>query len=814
MNAPGLVDNRRPVAIVDPAPGQPLDAEALARLRRFHFGDPSAAPSPALVEPPAMPALLHALGEPAFVRSGFPYLLRVHSGGQARADSLTQVLRDALDAAFRGGGAPAVLTDNLLRVEWSIATRVRGAAGRIASVDVWDGLGAEIASALGLRSEVAIDLGVAIDRLAENVPSGFFVELGPDTTAELFQTAAFAAVTARRDAFRREIDRLRRALRARLEVERHKDYRAADAPPIDSAVGVSGRQMLDPSALRDLLARRSTGSLRLDPRRRARLEDALRRLDAFATGDAAPHVVVLGEPGTSFPTSDVTVEVCEDPSPCAAAMRRHAADAGGALEVFRAIRFGRLEADGIYDPERHDPWLDALDVSGLSEDERGVLPSVLVWTQAAALSGTGLSQLSTLLRSRLPIHVVARCGIEGPGRMTAELAYLGVAHREAYVQAGAAARPQGLLRGFCDGIASARPGLHVVADGHFEATGHIPPIGPFLLTNAAVESRVFPVFRYDPSAGESWARRFDLTDNPAVDAAWPSGPLRCREGAEGESVVQLEFTAIDFALLDPAWSGDFAVVPEGVDPTALTAVADALLFEDGDEIETRLPCIQGVDAEGHLVRLVVTRRLMAAAAEQTRYWRTLQELGGVRNEHVREAVEHARREADQRVDGLRQELESAHREELARVRRDAVREAMGGLARALLDVDAGQTVPATTLRAARVEPTPEPAAVESAPEADVSDATTPVTDEPEFDEPWIDTPLCTSCNDCRNLNPQLFVYDENKQARIGDVAAGTFREIVQAAEKCPARCIHPGRPQNPDEPDLAALIERAAPFQA
>ena len=91
--------------------------------------------------------------------------------------------------------------------------------------------------------------------------------------------------------------------------------------------------------------------------------------------------------------------------------------------------------------------------------------------------------------------------------------------------------------------------------------------------------------------------------------------------------------------------------------------------------------------------------------------------------------------------------------------------------------------------------------MEEAPEEDLS-----------FDEPWIDTALCTSCNDCTAINPLIFVYDENKQARIGDPKAGTFAQIVQAAEKCPAHCIHPGKPLNPDEPNLDELTRRAEPY--
>ncbi|MCU0728165.1 MAG: hypothetical protein MUE73_20650, partial [Planctomycetes bacterium] len=61
-------------------------------------------------------------------------------------------------------------------------------------------------------------------------------------------------------------------------------------------------------------------------------------------------------------------------------------------------------------------------------------------------------------------------------------------------------------------------------------------------------------------------------------------------------------------------------------------------------------------------------------------------------------------------------------------------------------------------------------------------------------------------------DPKMFVYDENKQAKIADPKAGTYRQLVEAAEKCQMAVIHPGLPQNPDEPDLEALIARAAPF--
>ena len=79
-------------------------------------------------------------------------------------------------------------------------------------------------------------------------------------------------------------------------------------------------------------------------------------------------------------------------------------------------------------------------------------------------------------------------------------------------------------------------------------------------------------------------------------------------------------------------------------------------------------------------------------------------------------------------------------------------------------------------------------------------------------EPFIETARCTTCHECVNLNRKLFAYNDAKQAYIKDPKAGSFAEIVQAAEKCTAEIIHPGTPLNPKEKDLEKWIARAAPF--
>jgi pyruvate-ferredoxin/flavodoxin oxidoreductase len=83
---------------------------------------------------------------------------------------------------------------------------------------------------------------------------------------------------------------------------------------------------------------------------------------------------------------------------------------------------------------------------------------------------------------------------------------------------------------------------------------------------------------------------------------------------------------------------------------------------------------------------------------------------------------------------------------------------------------------------------------------------------PAADQAYIETELCTSCNDCTDRNGMMFAYNEAKQAYIKDASAGTFRDLVEAAENCPVCIIHPGKPLDPNELGVEELLRRAEAF--
>jgi len=100
----------------------------------------------------------------------------------------------------------------------------------------------------------------------------------------------------------------------------------------------------------------------------------------------------------------------------------------------------------------------------------------------------------------------------------------------------------------------------------------------------------------------------------------------------------------------------------------------------------------------------------------------------------------------------------------------------------------------------------------AAPAAAGAVAVAPDDDDAMALEAYIDSSRCTSCDECTNINKKMFAYNADKQAFIKDVSAGTYKQLVTAAERCPVAIIHPGSPLNPKEKDLDKWLARAAKF--
>jgi ferredoxin len=516
------------------------------------------------------------------------------------------------------------------------------------------------------------------------------------------------------------------------------------------------------------------------------------------------------------------VDVVDSDDPCTASCEEFRREARRFERLFVALRIGELEIDDGYDPAIHDSWFNNFDWQAFSHDELQLVTRIVALVSADHVAGDGLPSFSHLLGSRLPVHVLswvraydnpaARPG-EGPfDAWRFELANFGIGHRQVVVAQTSAARHEDLLKGFLCALDSNRTSLHLVNRGTQSGVKR-PLLDAWFVASAALESRAHPFLLVDPDAGDHAAQRVSFGGNPQADSDWPVETLEFRDPDGEVTEMELAFTFADYALLMPALHEHFRLVPAGFESDDLVTVAECL-EADEENVDRLVPFVWGIDADGVLARFVVSRALVFACRDRLNYWHTLQELAGIQNYYVEEAIERIIEEQRAALEAEREQLQKEHAEQLEAVRSEAAGDAMGQLVDVLMGADLSGIVAGgsqiATMPAA--EPVEEATPAEAAePEAE-PEPEEEAEEELSFDEPWLDTPACTTCDDCMGINKMMFAYNDDKQAYLVDPKAGTFEDLVRAAEICPAKCIHPGKPLNPNEPGLEELMARAAPF--
>ena len=196
-------------------------------------------------------------------------------------------------------------------------------------------------------------------------------------------------------------------------------------------------------------------------------------------------------------------------------------------------------------------------------------------------------------------------------------------------------------------------------------------------------------------------------------------------------------------------------------------------------LSDKVPCLLMVDPNDVLQKVIVDDKLVREARRCAEMWHSLQELGGIHNSYAARLVAQERKVWEAQSQPAPEPRGNGH-------------------------------APASVVPAS-VAPT---SVTPAAPAAPIAPAAAPAPAEPEksSDDPYIETPRCTTCNECTGINDKMFVYDGNKQAFIANPDAGTYRQLVEAAESCQVSIIHPGKPRNPSEAGLDELLKRAELF--
>jgi hypothetical protein len=437
------------------------------------------------------------------------------------------------------------------------------------------------------------------------------------------------------------------------------------------------------------------------------------------------------------------------------------------VELARTIAMAELEIAGEYREGRHDAYFTGYSEADIDAKDLALFPDYIVTTSAAGLHAVENATLMEMLAAGLPVKVLVTTedildephtgeGHLGFGARARQLAHMAIGLNEVYVLQSSASNLYQYRDRIYGGMEHRGPALFSC----YCPTGVTTPGLPvYLVAAAAMESRAFPAFTFDPAAGADWASRFDLAANPQLELDWPLQRFDYEDANHQRHAEELAFTTVEFVACDVRFARHFARVP-GARWSEGMISAGAALAGGAVRAPGSLPCAWMLDAKDRLQKVLVDDKLMREARRCRELWHSLQELGGIHNSHAERVL-------------LRERQERS--------------------------AEAERTVAAAPVAAAA-------APVAAAATADAAEA------QPAGDDPYIETPRCTSCNECTNVNDKMFAYNENKQATIANPDAGTYAQLVEAAENCQVSIIHPGKPRNPKEPGLEALLERAKPF--
>jgi len=536
---------------------------------------------------------------------------------------------------------------------------------------------------------------------------------------------------------------------------------------------------------------------------------------------------------------------------------------------FISVRRAELRLSDEYEEETHEREFVAFDWKDFTEEEFDLCPPVLAMGGDGAMLDIGFQNVSRLLASGKPIRVVVldtqvysntggqacTSGFTGQvADMSAygkaqhgkeetrkEMALIAMAHRGAYVLQTSQASPAHMIEGIIKGLHHKGPSVFNLYTPCPVEHGLSDEMAPHA-ARLALESRAFPFVVYDPTAGNAWAECVDLNGNPEIEEDWPTYELNYTDEEGNQQSLELPLTVADWAATENRFKKQFKKIkPEDWNEDQVPF--HEFMHLSREDRVGKTPYINLLGSNGKLMRMAAALEMVTLAEDRLLFWDQLRELAGYKvAPSVRDQIGYELEdEFDKKAADIRAEYEAKILELKTSYPQIIARKMAEGL---IASSRGGEDKVAEVLKRASTTPglkpitltadqegllsgdggggtavAAPPAPAETGPadteEAPAAAEAAPVEEDEDDDlvmDPYIETARCTSCNECININKKMFAYNDAKQAYIKDPKAGTFAELVQAAERCTAKIIHPGTPLDPRERDLDKWIERAKPF--
>ena len=734
-------------------------AEAVSsKLNAFHLlGDRSGLAEGQISFQQLRPALFANYHDLSTLRYDFPLILVNDPQGREWLSSLADTTDACLQKVAPPGCEGEEIRRQVLDLEQEIRNLLsRGVNGSLSSL--WQEAGLELHLASGETTRAALSHNLAKAKAALDW-NGDVIDCQADLPRRLFTHAWEQSLRVKSSRLRSRIDHLMHKLSDCLRIDYLHSNEARDAGYLERTVGTGNQGEFDFQAMARILKSVPVGEP-LSETRSLRIRELI---EVFKS----QRFVTDGDDAYDFVFDN-----------CRQALDAFQARLPEMVSLVKAISIAELEIDNGYDESRHDSFYRRFGQEQLAPEELALFPSYLVVQEQEMGSDEHYAMLD-LLRRGLPFKVVTLAedivgkpsSVAGQltfGTQGQQLAHMALGLNSVFVLQSAVSSLYQLREHVMQGLAGHLPALFSI---YSPAKAKHPC---YLAAAAATESRAFPCFVFDPAGGEELASRFHFIGNPSPGQDWPWHLFEYEDHERNLCVEETAFTLPDFIAGDSRFAGHFAWV-EPANWSRHMLPAGTFLELDATSRKGKIPYVLLIDEDNVLHRAVCDVRLIEAAERCRDLWHHLQELDGIHSPHALKLL----------LAGT--EMRAGEPQQLSA---ELPAEAAAADTSHEIETNGPQPLPA-----------PPDAAGELAAEPGI-----------DADTPWIETLRCTSCNECIGRNDRMFAYDENQRAYIANPDAGSYRELVEAAENCQMAIIHPGKPRNPDEPGLEELLVRAEPF--
>jgi pyruvate-ferredoxin/flavodoxin oxidoreductase len=313
----------------------------------------------------------------------------------------------------------------------------------------------------------------------------------------------------------------------------------------------------------------------------------------------------------------------------------------GLAQEIMNCRLAELELNDAYDSEQHDAMLKGFSWQDFNQQERQLIPAVLVLCQAGK---TAWAYISRLLSSPYPIKIAminsegisiaeANAGRRGeqarPSHtfMGMQMDLLALEYANTAISQTTVGHPINLIESVVDALQHEGPALlHIYAPD----PGSSGSAMAYIIDHAALayQSRAFPLFRIKrQQSGPSLM----IEANPDAENDWSICEVEVREASGLKSSLGVPLTLAHWALRETRFQQHFKVLAKGHLSEQLKPLTEYVDL-DPEQREGLQAYIDFADDNQRHMLAVVSEAIVEATAETREFWRYLRKLAGTGSE--------------------------------------------------------------------------------------------------------------------------------------------------------------------------------------